>query len=475
MIPERRIFSEFLRVADVLVMLAALGISLFLTQKAGARFSPVEFLTLKIAPLNLVALACLCLFWPVLLEETGLLRPWRLPSFRREAMAIVRTVSYGTLGLLVLAVMFQRGNVTPRTLAVFWLLASAGTLLVHLAFHGLARNLRNLSSRQVLIVGSGSRAHRVARSLEAQKDISGYRVIGFVDEPSQGEFANGVPLVASLAGLPSFLKENVVDEVVVTLPMKSKYQSILEVSTICEEQGIPVRIPSDLFELRIANRAFTDMAGEPVLTFYTGALPRPWSLAAKRVIDILGSAALLVLLSPIFLGAALTIKLTSPGPALFRQERLGVNKRRFQVLKFRTMVRDAELQLPELEAMNEVEWPAFKLRRDPRVTPVGPFLRKTSIDELPQLINVLEGEMSLVGPRPLAVRDAMGISENWQKRRFSVKPGITCLWQINGRSNIRFQEWMRMDLEYIDKWSLGLDLKILLKTIPAVLRGDGAA
>jgi lipopolysaccharide/colanic/teichoic acid biosynthesis glycosyltransferase len=139
------------------------------------------------------------------------------------------------------------------------------------------------------------------------------------------------------------------------------------------------------------------------------------------------------------------------------------------------MVEDAEARQAELEALNEVEFPAFKLRRDPRVTSVGSFLRRTSIDELPQLLNVVRGEMSLVGPRPLAVRDAMGIEENWQKRRFSVKPGITCLWQINGRSNVRFKEWMRMDLEYIDNWSLGLDLKILLKTIPAVLRGEGAA
>jgi lipopolysaccharide/colanic/teichoic acid biosynthesis glycosyltransferase len=159
----------------------------------------------------------------------------------------------------------------------------------------------------------------------------------------------------------------------------------------------------------------------------------------------------------------------------FIQERVGLNKRRFRLYKFRTMVADAEERRREIEHLNEASGPVFKIRNDPRCTPVGKFLRKTSIDELPQLFNVLKGDMSLVGPRPLPVRDYQGFDQDWQRRRFSVRPGITCLWQINGRSSTPFEKWMELDMEYIDRWSLGLDFKILAKTIPAVLKGAGAA
>jgi lipopolysaccharide/colanic/teichoic acid biosynthesis glycosyltransferase len=189
----------------------------------------------------------------------------------------------------------------------------------------------------------------------------------------------------------------------------------------------------------------------------------------------MASLILLIGLSPLFLVAALLIKLTSAGPAFFVQDRVGLNKRIFQLYKFRTMVQDAEKKLAELEHLNEISGPVFKIKNDPRIIPIGRLLRKTSIDELPQLINVLKGDISLVGPRPLPIRDYEGFDEDWQRRRFSVRPGITCLWQINGRSNVSFEKWMELDMEYIDSWSLLLDLKILLKTVPAVLRGGGAA
>ncbi|MBA2564712.1 MAG: sugar transferase, partial [Gemmatimonadetes bacterium] len=465
--PQRRIFTEFLRAADVAVMLLALVLALFVTETRAAGMEHLDFLTRKISPINMVLLACLCLFWPVLLEENGLLRPWRSRTVKAEAKAIFTTVSLGALVLLLLVVVFGRGRVSAQTLAAFWVFAVGGTLFVHAAFRGLARSMRNAVDRAVLIVGSGPRARRVATSLVDQRDVAGYRLLGFVDDPVRGygHYENGAELVSTLANLSTFLKDNVVDEVFIALPIKSSYQTIVDVSTLCEEQGIPVRIPSDLFEMKISNRGVYEVGGEQVLTFYTGASPKPWSLFLKRGMDIAGSGVALLLLAPLFLGMAIAVKATSRGPVLFRQERLGLAKRRFKVLKFRTMCVDAEAKLAALEAQNEAEFPAFKLRRDPRLTPIGGFLRRTSLDELPQLWNVLRGEMSLVGPRPLAVRDAMGISENWQKRRFSVKPGITCLWQVNGRSNVRFQEWMKLDLEYIDKWSLALDVKILAKTI----------
>ena len=171
---------------------------------------------------------------------------------------------------------------------------------------------------------------------------------------------------------------------------------------------------------------------------------------------------------------ALLINATSPGPVFFTQERIGLNKRRFRLIKFRTMIADAEQQQAVLEPLNEASGPIFKIKNDPRITPLGRFLRRTSLDEIPQLFNVLQGDMSLVGPRPLPVRDYNGFNRDWHRRRFSVRPGISCLWQISGRSNLSFAKWMRLDMEYIDHWSFWLDLKILTLTLPAIIRKKGA-
>lgn len=264
-----------------------------------------------------------------------------------------------------------------------------------------------------------------------------------------------------------------VDEVLVALPLE-KYGPLIEMIVHhCEEQGIIVRVRPGMSNLQIARSYLDEVEGLAVVTIQSGPQDG-WALVAKRLIDIVGSVALLVLLAPLFAITALLIKFDSPGAVFFTQERVGLNKRRFKMLKFRTMVADAEKQQERVDHLNEVEGPVFKVKKDPRITRVGAFLRRFSIDELPQLVNVLRGDMSLVGPRPLWVRDAERIEEQWHKRRFSIRPGITCLWQVNGRSNIGFSEWVRMDLDYIDKWSLGLDLLILIKTIPAVFKGPGA-
>jgi exopolysaccharide biosynthesis polyprenyl glycosylphosphotransferase len=197
-------------------------------------------------------------------------------------------------------------------------------------------------------------------------------------------------------------------------------------------------------------------------------------LVIKRIVDFAVALVAVIAILPIMLLVAIVIRITSTGPVFFAQKRVGHNKRKFTMYKFRTMVVDAEQQMEQLEHLNEVSGPVFKIKNDPRITPIGRFLRKTSLDELPQLFSVLKGDMSLVGPRPLPIRDYEGFNEDWQRRRFSVKPGITCLWQVQGRSSISFEKWMELDLQYIDKWSLWLDLQILLQTIPAVLRGSGA-
>jgi exopolysaccharide biosynthesis polyprenyl glycosylphosphotransferase len=273
--------------------------------------------------------------------------------------------------------------------------------------------------------------------------------------------------------LNSIIANETVDEVLIALPM-DKYGPLVEaIVQQCEEQGIIVRLRTKMSNLHVARSYIDQLEGLAVLTIQSGPLDS-WRLVVKRLIDMVVSAGVLIALAPVLVVVSVLIKLESCGPIFFTQERVGYNKRRFKILKFRTMVAGSDQQQHALEHLNEADGPVFKIKNDPRITRVGKFLRRFSIDELPQLVNVLRGDMSLVGPRPLPVRDVERIELRWHKRRFSIKPGITCLWQVNGRSEICFDEWVRMDLEYIDRWSLALDLRILLKTLPAVIQGPGA-
>jgi exopolysaccharide biosynthesis polyprenyl glycosylphosphotransferase len=247
---------------------------------------------------------------------------------------------------------------------------------------------------------------------------------------------------------------------------------IRPIISLCEEQGITVRVVAHLAVLDLARASLDTLGGQPVITISSGP-PDSLRMVVKRLIDLVGSAVGLVLFAPIAVAIAVAIKLDSKGPIFYAQERVGLNRRRFPAYKFRTMVVGADRLQADLEHLNEAEGPVFKIQNDPRVTRIGYWLRRLSLDELPQLVNVLLGDMSLVGPRPLPVRDVNRIDVRWHKRRFSVKPGITCLWQINSREP-KFDEWIRSDMEYIDNWSLALDLKILAKTIPAVISGQGA-
>jgi exopolysaccharide biosynthesis polyprenyl glycosylphosphotransferase len=273
--------------------------------------------------------------------------------------------------------------------------------------------------------------------------------------------------------LPAYLRRTAVDEVIVCLPMKSLYDRVIEVVEACEAQGITVRVAADIFPCNASHSSIERFGADELISIHPHTISTA-SAGAKRAIDVVVSSLLLLLFLPLFALVALMIKLAAPGPVFFTQERVGLNKKIFRMLKFRTMVQDAADQQAELECLNEASGPVFKISDDPRITSIGKMLRRTSIDELPQLINVLIGEMSLVGPRPLPVRDFEGFSEDWHRRRFSVRPGISGLWQVAGRSNLPFEQWMELDLQYIDEWSLYLDLKVLLKTIPAVIRGTGA-
>jgi exopolysaccharide biosynthesis polyprenyl glycosylphosphotransferase len=333
---------------------------------------------------------------------------------------------------------------------------------------------RNL--RHVLIVGTNPRALEFARIIDDRPEL-GYLLIGFADEEwtENREFGtNGKSIVTDLGHFSDFLREHIVDEVAIALPMKSFYSQAARVVAVCQEQGVIVRVLASIFDLQkgwVNNRQLDGTAA----AIFSPILSEGWPMVCKQLLDIFISSLLLIMLAPIFLIVAILIKLDSTGPVFFVQERVGLNKRRFRMYKFRTMAGDAEKRQSDLESLNEAEGPVFKIKNDPRVTRLGRFLRKASIDELPQFLNVLKGDMSLVGPRPLPIRDYQGFDQDWVRRRFSVRPGITCLWQINGRSSVSFQEWMELDLHYIDHWSFWLDVKVIAKTIPAVLKGVGAA
>jgi exopolysaccharide biosynthesis polyprenyl glycosylphosphotransferase len=252
------------------------------------------------------------------------------------------------------------------------------------------------------------------------------------------------------------------------------FEQVEYVIRACELEGVEVWLVADFFATQISRTSFDELLGRPLLIFRTTP-EASWQSVIKHIMDLAGAFVLLILFSPLFLLIAITIKLASPGPVFFRQQRSGQNGAPFTLYKFRTMITNAEQFKHELEAMNEMSGPVFKVTNDPRITRLGKILRRYSLDELPQLFNVLRGEMSLVGPRPLPVDEVRRFNDLAHRRRLSVKPGLTCLWQISGRNQIKdFKDWVRLDLEYIDNWSLWLDLKILLRTIPAVFAATGA-
>ena len=300
-------------------------------------------------------------------------------------------------------------------------------------------------------------------------------MLGFVDNDPRFAEAElyGASWLGRVDDLDRIVATEVIDEVAIALPIKSHYSQIESAVALFEEQGITTHLLSDLFPQKLARSQPVDLGGMPIVSLHS--TPRfSWRTEAKRIFDLVTALIALIISSPVFLLTAIAIKLDSSGPIFFVQERVGLSKRRFRMIKFRTMSVDAEARMKDLEHLNEKTGPIFKIKNDPRVTTIGKWLRRTIIDELPQLVNVLLGDMSIVGPRPLSVRDAELMELAWQKRRFSVKPGLTCLWQVSGRSNLSFEQWMQLDLDYIDRWSLGLDATILLRTIPAVIFARGA-
>jgi len=394
----------------------------------------------------------------------------RRPMSRQLARLVNLFVAAGSaMGLAVFT--FQLEISRPVFFA-FFVLSAAFLLGNRLVIQFLLRSRSEHSQIRILIVGTNRRARELSDILESAQKW-GYRVLGHLSLNPELAAETGLRILGSIEDLPEILQgETIPDEVIFTGDSRGELDRYEDKINLCQELGIKTRVASDLLPASASKISLEFLDNLPLITF-SNVPDHGFSLLMKRLIDISVALTGLIVLSPLMLVTAAAIKLSSPGPVFYRQVRCGLYGRRFALTKFRTMIDGAEDCLWEIRHLNEMDGPVFKMRNDPRVTPLGAFLRRSSIDELPQLWNVLKGEMSIVGPRAPLSEEVKHYSTS-QRRRLSVKPGITCLWQVSGRSDINFQRWMDMDLEYIDNWSVWLDLRIMIKTIPAVISGRGA-
>lgn len=472
MIKERlEFFRRLLRAADSLTVTASFIGAYFLygALAAGSRPQPLSLTT------SLALLLIVLLIWSALLSYFGAYKSFRTSRVGDILWLTTKVQVVGVMLLSWFLFFFRLAGIGRGFLVAFAILSYLALTVERVGILLFLRAVRRrgFNFRNVLIVGTGARAKEFARTLESNREW-GFCFIGFVDDNQNpaGQLVDGHRTVGTLDDLPRLTSESVIDEVIFAVPSASLARLDGSIRLL-DELGMRATIVLDLFDLSVSRPQFSEVNGMPILT-YASTPSFESRFLIKRIFDTLLAATVLLVLSPLFILIAMTIKLTSPGPVFFRQERVGVHGRRFTLLKFRSMVQDAEQRQQDLLALNEVSGPVFKMSRDPRITPVGRWLRKLSLDELPQLINVLRWEMSLVGPRPPLPHEVKQYQQ-WQRRRLSMPPGLTGLWQISGRNQVDFETWMRLDLAYIDNWSLGLDLKILAKTVPAVFSGRGAS
>jgi len=475
---QASLIARFVYLADLALTSAAFFAAFYIRDVLLPLIAPTRFPTglfplseyLKVYPFVLV-------IWSVLLFSYHSYHSHRTIPLRKEALTIIRVVVVGNLLLATCAYLLPLRQVSRVWFVLFAVLAALLLLAEKVLVRVLARYVRSkgLNYRTLLIVGTGRRAIDIARMIVNHK-YWGYKILGFVSDGHR--LPNGWVRFRIFGAVPDLKKileqahTEPIDEIVFAVTRK-KLDEMKQIFLMCEELGIRTRVAMNIFQNRVARLEVEELEGIPFLTFTTTP-SNETQLAAKRILDVAISMLLLFITMPVLLIAALAIRLSSPGSVLFKQERIGLNGRIFTIYKFRTMIDDAHERRGEVTHLNEMSGPVFKAKSDPRVTSVGRWLRRFSLDEIPQLWNVLKGDMSLVGPRP-PIPEEVASYHRWHRRRLSMKPGLTCLWQVSGRNDIDFDRWMQLDLQYIDNWSPSLDLKILLRTIPAVLSGKGAS
>jgi exopolysaccharide biosynthesis polyprenyl glycosylphosphotransferase len=452
---------QFLQIGDGLLMvvsfwlahsLRAVGAGFPFFQDRIGPFSEFQWLLFVILP-----------FGPILLELQGFYVHPVQKSFRRSFEQIVRAFFW--LGLLIAACgFFLKLSIPSRAVMPIFLVVAGTALLLRdrLSIHRFRQRSRSEDLREQVILAGTPRDVQALREKFSPVQKFELAIVAEIDIETE-----------NVSVLVKALHDHTVSRVIFA-GGQSHLNRLQEAISACEIEGVEAWLVADFIRTAIARPDFDFFGTQPTLVFRTTP-ELSWALLVKDLVDRLGAIVLMLLTSWLMIAVALAIRFTSPGPVIFRQQRAGKNGRPFTMYKFRSMQTDAEMQQSELAAFNQMSGPVFKLAKDPRITPIGRIIRKTSLDELPQLFNVLRGDMSLVGPRPLPLYEVMKFESPAQRRRLSMKPGITCLWQVSGRNEVKnFDQWVKLDLEYIDNWSLLLDAKILLKTVPAVLFGAGA-
>ncbi len=467
-----RLFHHSIFAVDLLVIGTAVLLTNSVAELSG-------FSLLEIAPnkdLDAIAflgqVACIFASWFVVSSRCELYHSRRTETYRREVVAIAEVwlISMGLASLFAFSIWGSLAFMPPATLVLGLLLFFGERFALREVLRTLRMHGRNF--RRVLFVGNGMRTEALAKNLRTNPHygihIAGWLEFGGQEEPPRqaGERLGG------LQDLRRVLSEAQVSYVILCPPRVSSSMEIQEVLSTCDEAGIQCHLVPSITTMTNLHPSVAWYAGFPTLTFH--AQPHlPLKSAIKRAMDIAVASLAILVFAPLMMLIALAVKLQDGGPVFYSQRRVGRGNQFFDCLKFRTMCVDADSRLANLQQQNEQDGPAFKIKKDPRITAVGRLLRKFSLDELPQLINVLSGDMSMVGPRP-PIPDEVERYEWWQRRRISVRPGLTCIWQVWGRNKVSFQRWMEMDLYYIDHWTLWMDAKIMLRTIWTVLRGTGA-
>jgi exopolysaccharide biosynthesis polyprenyl glycosylphosphotransferase len=475
---RHKLFILAMRGLDPLIMSGTLLLTVGLITPGQSSRSLQQILSAAYRPADAVGIAALLIGWLVIFNALVHYEINRFTRLRSELADVFKATSVAAFFLMMVSVAFSFERIDNRTILLVWASSTTLAMLSRVAARGFLTALRRsgYNYRHLIIVGCNAEAINIAARIDRLPEL-GYKIAGFVTEDppdaSHLDAGPGRPILGGLKDIQSILETGPVDEIMICLPIRDHVAPIFEIVRLAKELGIVVRIFPDAAGSAILTRLHLErFDGDHVVTLFREQLLL--HLLGKRVLDMVVSFACLVAFSPMLLAVALAIKLSSPGPVLFVQKRVGMNKRTFTLYKFRSMYVDAELRREGLAHLNEMDGPVFKIKNDPRITPVGRFIRKTSIDELPQLINVLRGQMSLVGPRP-PLPDEVDRYDWLYRKRLSIKPGITCFWQISGRNHISFQRWMELDRQYVDNWSLWLDIKLLAKTIPAVLFQRGAS
>ena len=475
---QKKLIERFHRLLDIFLTVIAFAGAYFIKKE----ILPVPFRGLLDGPNYSILILMIIIIWPISFKLYDFYSPYRKQNFGYIFLKIIKAVITGFLFLIMLMYLFKITDVSRIMMSIF--------ILLNISLLGLSKNFiyrilkhirgKGFNFRNTLIVGSKESALEVINAIGEHRE-NGYRVLGCleVDKEKIGKSVkNGIKVIDSIESMKKILLEKVVDVLIFAMPLK-KINKIEQYISLAEDIGVSIHILPQWhirqlgYKPHIGSLQFETFLGIPTMALMTTPKDHQ-SLLIKSIIDYTIASISIVLCLPVFILAAIAIKLSSKGPIFFKQERLGLNGRRFIFYKFRTMVMNAEEIQSDLNKKNEADGPAFKIKKDPRIIPyVGTFLRKTSLDELPQLINVLKGEMSIVGPRP-PIPSEVKKYDNWHRRRLSMKPGITCTWQVApNRNQLKFHDWVKMDLDYIDRWSLKLDFEILHKTIFAVLRAEG--